>query len=65
MEKISSGLEKEILEKDLQDLKVLRRRLSKEMDDLDTRIIGIRLAIDRAKEKERYQTDQDRTKERF
>lgn len=53
-----------LLEADLQELKTLRRRLVRELDDVDTKIIGLRLKLEAAKEKERYDIDQERSMER-
>lgn len=50
---------------DLDDLRNQRRKLNKELEELDTKIIGIKLLLEKAIERERYQLDQDRTKERF
>lgn len=54
------------LEKDLLDLKTQRRKVVRELEDLDTRIIGIQLQLEKIREKERYQLnqDRDRSKER-
>lgn len=52
------------LEKSLLDLKTQRRKLVRDLDDLDTKIIGIKLQLETIKEKERYQLNQDRDRSR-
>ena len=51
------------LEKDLTDLKTQRRKLVRDLEELDTKIIGIKLQLETIKEKERYQLDQDRSRD--
>lgn len=53
------------LENLLQDLKSKRYKVSKELSDIDTQIIGIRLDLDKAKEQERKLQEQERSKERL
>lgn len=52
------------LENNLQDLKNKRCKLSKELSNLDTEIIDIKITLDRIKERERILIDQERSKER-
>ena len=57
-------MKKADLEKDLADLKTQRRKLVRDLEELDTKIIGIKLQLETIKEKERYQLDQDRSRDR-
>lgn len=48
------------IEEKLQDLKSKKRRLKEELDNLDTEIIGLKILLDKAKEKVNYQLAQSR-----
>lgn len=50
---------------DLDDLRNQRRKLNKELEELDTKIIGMKLFLEAAIEKERYLSDQEKSMERF
>jgi hypothetical protein len=41
-----------------------KRKLSKQIDDIDTEIIGINLLLEKERIKERYQLEQKRSSER-
>jgi len=52
------------LSKELEQLRLYKRKLVKEIDDIDTKIIGLRLKLEKVKELERYQTEQENSKDR-
>lgn len=48
------------MEEELQTLRLKKRRLKEELNNLDTEIIGLKILLDKAKEKADYQLAQSR-----
>ncbi len=51
------------IEEELQNLKSKKKRLKKELDDLDTEIIGFKILLEKKLEEARYKLYQDQSKE--